>query len=174
MKIKTLFVPLKNVAPITPIGLSKATNNSWNTMTAYQAKKLCGLYFKEYDLTETYEKAEEFYTPLHNRFLKLAKKEYPDYVHKSPIYSPTWKCIDRELFALRLAIKGLFKAYATKNWEWVSIHSVEINTHYLGAYRAIYGNNVDYYNSKDVASDYNFIAPKERTLFGKRKKQGSK
>ena len=71
---------------------------------------------------------------------------------------------------LRMALRGLFKAYATRNWQWVSSYAVKVNRQYLMHHRAVFG-EVQYRNHDDVACGDTFIPPEERTLFGRRKNQ---
>tara|TARA_R100000458_G_C8197329_1_gene188997 strand:- start:110 stop:379 length:270 start_codon:yes stop_codon:yes gene_type:complete len=71
---------------------------------------------------------------------------------------------------LRMSIRGLYKAYATRNWQWVSSYSVKVNRHYLEYYRALHGADVTYHNHDNIACGDTFIEPSERTLFGRRKK----
>ena len=173
MKIRTLFIPLKNNTRITP-DHTVSTHNplAFRKMNKYQAKKVCGLREKVYaksDLDTVYSEAQEFWTPLENRLIKLVTTENPDYVPRRSTLAADADKFTKIRFDMFMAIRALFKAWATKNWTYVGSYSVRLNSIYLDYHRALYGDDVMYYNHKDVACTDNWIDVNERTLFGRRK-----
>jgi hypothetical protein len=173
MKIRTLFIPLKNNTRITPSHtVSTHSPLAFRKMNKYQAKKVCGLREKVYaksDLDTVYSEAQEFWTPLENRLIKLAIEENPDYVPRRSTAAQDGDKLTKIRFDMFMSIRALFKAWATKNWTYVGSYSLRLNSIYLDYHRALYGDDVMYYNHKDVACTDNWIDVKERTLFGKRK-----
>jgi hypothetical protein len=143
MKIRTLFIPLKNNTRITPSHtVSTHSPLAFRKMNKYQAKKVCGL--REIE-------------------------ENPGYVPRRSTAAQDGDKLTKIRFDMFMSIRALFKAWATKNWTYVGSYSVRLNSIYLDYHRALYGDDVMYYNHKDVACTDNWIDVKERTLFGKRK-----
>ena len=173
MKIRTLFIPLKNNTRIKhshTVSCHRPT--AFLSMNKYQALNMCGLREKVYakaDLDTVYSEAQEFWTPLENRLIKLVIEENPTYVPRRSTLAQDGDKFTKIRFDMFMAIRGLFKAWATKNWRHVGSYSVRLNSIYLDYHRALYGNEVMYYNHKDVACTDNWIDVNERTLFGKRK-----
>jgi hypothetical protein len=83
-------------------------------MNKYQAKKVCGLREKVYA-----KKAQEFWTPLENRLIKLAIEENPDYVPRRSTAAQDGDKLTKIRFDMFMSIRALFKAWATKNWTYV-------------------------------------------------------
>lgn len=173
MKIRTLFIPLKNNTRITHTHtISSHRPTAFLSMNKYQALKMCGLREKVYarsDLDTVYSEAQEFWTALENRLIKLVIKENPAYVPRRSTAAQDGDKYTKIRFDMFMAIRALFKAWATKNWRHVGSYSVRLNSIYLDYHRALYGDEVMYYNHKDVACTDNWIDVNERTLFGKRK-----
>ena len=177
MKIKTLFVPLKNVTRIKHTHTESAHNGQLHRMTAYQVWQKVGLRQKIYaskDLETVGNQAEEFWQSIEERLLADVLSVHPDYIPQSATMASAGDKYSIIRHDLRMAIRGLFKAYATRNWEWVSAYSVKVNRQYLRHYRAVHGEDVIYYNHNNVACGDEFIKPSERTLFGRRKKSVTK
>ena len=177
MKIKTLFVPLKNVTRLQHTHTESVHNGQLHRMNTYQLWKKAGLRQKVYDandLATMYEQAEEFYSTVESRLVKDALSVNPDYTPRTATMASAGDNLSDIRHDLRMAIRGLFKAYATRNWQWVSSYSVNVNRQYLRHYRAVHGDDVVYYNHDNVACGDVFIEPSERTLFGRRKKSVAK
>ena len=173
MKIKTLFIPLKNVTRITHTHTEPAHDGQLHRMNTYQVWQKAGLRQKVYareDLDTVYDQAESYWETIESRLMTATLLVDPTYVPRlSTIASAGDKFSDIR-HNLRMSIRGLFKAYATRNWQWVSSYSVKVNRHYLEYYRALHGEDVIYYNHDNIACGDTFIEPSERTLFGRRKK----
>ena len=177
MKIKTLFVPLKNVTRIKHTHTESAHNGQLHRMSTYQVWEKAGLRQKVYakeDLDTMYDQAEEFWKTVESRLMTATLLVNPAYVPRPSTMASAADEYSDIRHDLRMALRGLFKAYATRNWQWVSSYSVKVNRQYICYYRALYGEDVKYYNHDNVACGDTFIEPSERTLFGKRKKAVSK
>lgn len=177
MKIKTLFVPLKNVTRIKHTHTESAHNGQLHRMNAYQVWQKAGLRQKVYakeDLATVYDQAEEFWETVESRLMTAALLVDPTYTPRPSTMASAADEYSDIRHDLRMAIRGLFKAYATRNWQWVSSYSVKVNRQYIRYYRALHGEDVKYYNHNNVACGDVFMEPSERTLFGKRKKAVSK
>lgn len=177
MKIKTLFVPLKNVTRIKHTHTESAHNGQLHRMSTYQVWQKAGLRQKVYakeDLATVYDQAEEFWKTVESRLMTAALLVDPTYTPRPSTMASAADEYSDIRHDLRMAIRGLFKAYATRNWQWVSSYSVKVNRQYIRYYRALHGEDVKYYNHNNVACGDVFMEPSERTLFGKRKKAVSK
>ena len=177
MKIKTLFVPLKDIKRITHTHTESAHNGQLHRMNTYQVWQKAGLRQKVYcadDLADMYDQCEEFWKTVESRLITAALLVDPTYVPRSSTMAAAGDKFTAIRFDLRMAIRGLWKAYATKNWQWVSSYSVQVNRQYIRYYRALHGENVMYYNHENIACGDVFLEPSERTLFGRRKKPVSK
>ena len=174
MKIRTLFVPLKNVTRITHSHTEPVHNGQLHRMNTYQVWKKAGLRQKVYakeDLDTMYDQAEVFWKTIEDRLVSDVTSVYPTYTPSRSTLASAGDQFSDIRHDLRMAIRGLFKAYATRNWQRVSSYSVQVNRQYLRHYRAVHGEDVVYYNHDNVACGDVFIEPSERTLFGKRKKK---
>ncbi len=172
MKIKTLFIPLKNVTRIKHSHTESVHNGQLHRMNTYQVWQNAGLRQKVYereDLDTVYSQAEEFWETVESRLITATLLVDPTYVPRSSTMASAGDKFSAIRHDLRMAIRGLFKAYATRNWEWVSSYSVQVNRQYIRYYRALHGEDVKYYNHDNVACGDVFIEPSERTLFGRRK-----
>ena len=172
MKIKTLFIPLKNVTRIKHSHTESVHNGQLHRMNTYQVWQNAGLRQKVYareDLDTVYSQAEEFWETVESRLITATLLVDPTYVPRSSTMASAGDKFSDIRHDLRMAIRGLFKAYATRNWEWVSSYSVQVNRQYIRYYRALHGEDVKYYNHDNVACGDVFIEPSERTLFGRRK-----
>ena len=173
MKIKTLFIPLKNATRITHTHTVPAHNGQLHRMNNYQVWHKAGLRQKVYareDLDTVYDQAEEFWKNIESRLVTATLLVDPTYVPRSATIGSAGDKFSDIRHDLRMAIRGLFKAYSTRNWQWVSSYSVQVNRQYLRHYRAVHGEGVTYRNHDMVACGDTFIEPSERTLFGRRKK----
>lgn len=174
--INPLFVPLKNVQYIKHTHTVAAHSGNLHKMTAYQVWQNVGLRHKVYaqdDLDTVYAACDEYWETVESRLLTCILLVDPTYVPRKATMAAKgdkFSCIRHDL---RMALRGLFKAYATRNWQWVSSYAVKVNEHYLRHYRALFG-EVQYRNHDNVACGDTFIPPEERTLFGRRKKPVSK
>ena len=163
MKIRTLFVPLKEVKTIKPTG---------SVRSGYS-------YVQTYNDEAVKAQAQEFITNLDKRLASFTLRPLPDYTpHTSGLggYTDRLSPLRHNLY---MSIRRLFVAYATKNWPQVATNSVHLNTHWLAYHIAVVAMSgsdtvVSYYDGENVAHRGNFIAPRERTVFGKRKKALSK
>jgi hypothetical protein len=170
MKIRTLYIPLKETKAIQPASYQYAGlgRNQYKVST-YQCRKACGRQRAIYDESEVTAQADEFWARLEKRLINFAIKYNPSYV----VRRSTMACAGDKLTEIRhdlmMNIKRLFKAYAKRPWKWVSTYAVNVNTTYLAYHRAVAGGAVDYHDGANVAHRGNFIAPRERTVFGKRK-----
>ena len=146
-------------------------------MNTYQVWQKAGLRQKVYakeDLDTVYDQAEEFWKTVESRLMTVTLLVDPTYVPRSSTMASAGDQYSNIRHDLRMAIRGLFKAYATRNWQWVSSYSVKVNRQYIRYYRALHGEDVKYDNHNNVACGDVFLEPSERTLFGKRKKAVSK
>ena len=177
MKIKPLFIPLKNVTRITHTHTESVHNGQLHRMNTYQVWQNAGMRQKVYareDLDTVYSQAEEFWETVESRLMTSTLLVDPTYVPRSATMASAGDKFSDIRHDLRMAIRGLFKAYATRNWEWVSTYSVQVNRQYIRYYRALHGNDVLYYNHDNIACGDVFMEPSERTLFGRRKKPVAK
>ena len=177
MKIKPLFIPLKNVTRITHTHTESVHNGQLHRMNTYQVWQNAGMRQKVYareDLDTVYSQAEEFWETVESRLMTATLLVAPTYVPRSATMASAGDKFSDIRHDLRMAIRGLFKAYATRNWEWVSTYSVQVNRQYIRYYRALHGNDVLYYNHDNIACGDVFMEPSERTLFGRRKKPVAK
>ena len=177
MKIKALFIPLKNVTRITHTHTESVHNGQLHRMNTYQVWQKAGLRQKVYareDLDTVYSQAEEFWETVESRLMTATLLVNPTYVPRSSTMASAGDKFSDIRHDLRMAIRGLFKAYATRNWEWVSTYSVQVNRQYIRYYRALHGDDVLYYNHDNIACGDVFMEPSERTLFGRRKKPVAK
>ena len=171
MNIKTLYIPLKEVSAIKPESFRyNGLGRNLRKVSAYQAKKCAGRQTAIYNETEVTAQADAFWTRLESRLINYAIKYNPAYVPRSSTLAVAGDKLTSIRFNLMMNVKRLFVAYAKRNWSWVSTYAVNVNTLYLEYHVAVSGKDVSYYNAKDVAHRGNFIAPRERTVFGKRKK----
>ena len=177
MKIKALFIPLKNVTRITHTHTESVHNGQLHRMNTYQVWQNAGLRQKVYareDLDTVYSQAEAFWETVESRLMTATLLVNPTYVPRSSTMASAGDKFSDIRHDLRMAIRGLFKAYATRNWEWVSTYSVQVNRQYIRYYRALHGDDVLYYNHDNIACGDVFMEPSERTLFGRRKKPVAK
>ena len=177
MKIKALFIPLKNVTRITHTHTESVHNGQLHRMNTYQVWQNAGMRQKVYareDLDTVYSQADEFWETVESRLMTATLLVDPTYVPRSSTMASAGDKFSNIRHDLRMAIRGLFKAYATRNWEWVSSYSVQVNRQYIRYYRALHGDDVMYYNHDNIACGDVFIEPSERTLFGRRKKPVTK
>ena len=177
MKIKALFIPLKNVTRITHTHTESVHNGQLHRMNTYQVWQNAGMRQKVYareDLDTVYSQADEFWETVESRLMTATLLVDPTYVPRSATMASAGDKFSDIRHDLRMAIRGLFKAYATRNWEWVSTYSVQVNRQYIRYYRALHGKDVLYYNHDNIACGDVFMEPSERTLFGRRKKPVAK
>ena len=176
MKIKPLFIPFKNVKRIHHTHTVSAHSGDLHKMNTYQAWQNVGLRHKVYnadDLADMYDQCEEFWKTVESKLLTVALLVDPTYVPRRSTMAAAGDKLSDIRHNLRMAIRGLWKAYATKNWQWVSSYYVKVNREYLTYYRAVLG-DVQYRNHDNIACGDTFIAPEDRTLFGRRKKPVAK
>ena len=172
MKIKPLFIPLKDIKRIKHTHTVSAHSGNFQRMTNYQAWQNVGLRSKVYDaddLCAMYDQCEEFWKTVQSRLITSVLLVDPTYAPRRATMATAGDKFSDIRHNLRMAIRGLWKAYATRNWEWVSTYAVKINREYLAHYRALHGEDVKYYNHENIACGDTFIEPKDRTLFGRRK-----
>ena len=172
MKIKTLFIPLKNIKHITHTHTVPGHSGNLHKMSAYQAWQNVGLRHKVYDpdeLCAMYDQCEEFWKTVESRLITSILLVDPTYAPRRATMASKGDKFSDIRHNLRMAIRGLWKAYATKNWQWVSTYAVKVNREYLAHYRALHGLSVQYRNHDNIACGDVFIEPKDRTLFGRRK-----
>ena len=173
MKIKPLFIPLKNVTRITHTHTESAHSGQLHRMNNYQVWKNAGLRQKVYaksDLDTVYSEAEELWSKVEKRLIADVTSVLPSYVPRANTMDSASDKYTKIRHDIRMAIRGLFKAYSTRNWQWVSTYSVKVNREYLRHFRAVHGDDVMYYNHDNIACGDVFMEPSERTLFGRRKK----
>lgn len=174
--INPLFVPLKSVQYIKHTHTVSAHSGNLHKMSAYQVWENAGLRHKVYaqsDLDTVYDACEAYWETIESRLITSLLLVDPTYVPRKETMASKGDKFSRIRHDLRMALRGLFKSYATRNWQWVSTYSVKVNEHYLAHYRALFG-EVQYRNHDSVACGDTFIPPEERTLFGRRKKPVSK
>ena len=170
MKIRTLYIPLKDTKAIQPVSYQYAgLGRNQRKVSAYQCRKACGRQTAIYNETEVTAQADEFWTRLEKRLINFALKYNPSYVVRRSTVATRGDDLSDIRHDLMMNVKRLFKAYAKRQWKWVSTYAVNVNTTYLAYHRAVAGGAVDYYDGANVAHRGNFIAPRERTVFGKRK-----
>jgi len=172
MKIKPLFVPLKNVTRIKHTHTESVHDGQLHRMNNYQVWQKAGLRQKVYaksDLDTVYGEALDFFSQVEERLIKDITRLQPCYVPRKETIASAGDKYSRIRHDLKMSIRGLFKAYATRNWMWVSAYSVKVNREYLRHFRAVHGDDVVYHNHDNIASGDTFIPPEERTLFGRRK-----
>ena len=177
MKIKPLFIPLKNVTRITHTHTESVHSGQLHRMNTYQVWQNAGMRQKVYaktDLDTVYSEAQEFWETIEQKLIDTVVAQNPTYVPRPDTMASAGDEYSAIRHDLRMAIRGLFKAYATRNWEWVSTYSVHVNRHYIRHFRAVCGDGVMYYNHDNIACGDVFMEPSERTLFGRRKKPVSK
>ena len=177
MKLKPLFIPLKNIKRIKHTHTESAHSGNLHKMNAYQVWQNAGLRHKVYDADELcamYDQCEEFWKTVQSRLMTATLLIDPTYVPRSSTMASAGDRFSDIRHDLRMAIRGLWKAYATRNWEWVSSYYVKVNREYLRYYRALRGQDVMYYNHYMIACGDTFLEPSERTLFGRRKKAVTK
>ena len=174
--INPLFVPLKNVQYIKHTHTESAHNGQLHRMNTYQVWQNVGMRQKIYareDLDTVYAACDEYWETVESRLMTSLLLVDPTYVPRRSTMASAGDKYTRIRHDLYMALRGLYKAYATRNWQWVSSYAVKVNTHYLAHYRAVLG-EVQYRNHDSVACGDTFIPPEERTLFGRRKKPVSK
>ena len=170
MKIRTLYIPLKEVSAIKPESFRyNGLGRNLRKVSAYQCRKACGRQTAIYNETEVTAQADEFWTRLEKRLINFALKYNPSYVVRRSTVATRGDDLSDIRHDLMMNVKRLFKAYAKRQWKWVSTYAVNVNTTYLAYHRAVAGGAVDYHDGANVAHRGNFIAPRERTVFGKRK-----
>lgn len=163
MKIRTLFIPLKEVKTIKSTG---------SVRSGYS-------YVKTYNDEDVKTQAQEFIANLDKRLASFTLKHLPDYTPTSSTLGGYTDKLSPLRHDLYMSIRRLFSAYAKKNWSQVATNSVHLNTHWLAYHIAVVAMSgsdtvVSYYDNENVAHRGNFIAPRERTVFGKRKKSVKK
>ena len=134
MKIKALFIPLKNVTRITHTHTESVHNGQLHRMNTYQVWQNAGMRQKVYareDLDTVYSQADEFWETVESRLMTATLLVDPTYVPRSSTMASAGDKFSNIRHDLRMAIRGLFKAYATRNWEWVSSYSVQVNRQYI-------------------------------------------
>ena len=174
--INPLFLPLKNIKFIKHTHTVSAHNGNLHKMNTYQAWQNVGLRHKVYDVDELcdlYDQCEEFWKTVESRLVTSILLVDPTYVPRSSTMASAGDKFSDIRHNLRMAIRGMWKAYATRNWQWVSSYAVKVNRFYLEHYRTLLG-AVQYRNHDSIACGDTFIAPEDRTLFGRRKKPVSK
>jgi len=159
MKIRTLFIPLKEVSFIKPTGAVKA---GWSHRMTF-------------DETEVIEQSAAFIVALDKRLASFTLRHLPDYTPTSSTLGGYKDGLSPLRHDLYMSIRRLFSAYAKKNWGQVAMNSFHLNTHWLAYHIAVVAMSgssyvVEYFDKDNVAHRGNFIAPRERTVFGKRKK----
>jgi hypothetical protein len=170
--INPLFIPLKSVQYIKHTHTVSAHSGNLHKMNAYQVWKSVGMRHKVYaksDLETVYSACDEFWETIESRLVTSILLVDPTYVPRRSTMAAKGDKYTAIRHDLYMALRGLFKAYATRNWQWVSTYSVKVNEHYLRHYRELFG-EVQYRNHENIACGDTFIAPKDRTLFGRRKK----
>jgi uncharacterized protein (UPF0297 family) len=174
--INPLFIPLKSVQYIKHIHTESVHNGQLHRMNTYQVWQNVGMRQKVYaktDLDTVYAACDEYWETIESQLITSLLLIDPTYVPRKETMAVKGDKYSRIRHDLRMALRGLFKAYATRNWQWVSTYSVNVNEHYLRHYRAVFG-EVQYRNHDSIACGDTFIAPEQRTLFGRRKKPVSK
>jgi hypothetical protein len=171
--INPLFIPLKSVQYIKHTHTESAHNGQLHRMNTYQVWQKAGLRQKVYareDLDAVYDQAENYWETIESRLMTATLLVDPTYIPRKETIASAGDKFSDIRHNLRMSIRGLFKAYATRNWQWVSSYSVKVNRHYIEYYRALYGAEVQYRNHDSIACGDVFIEPSKRTLFGRRKK----
>ena len=171
--IKPLFIPLKSVQYIKHTHTECAHNGQLHRMNTYQVWQNAGLRQKVYareDLDAVYDACDAYWETIESRLLADVVSVHPTYVPRKETMSCAGDTYSRIRHDLRMALRGLYKAYATRNWQWVSSYAVKVNRQYLAHQRAVFG-EVQYRDHDNVACGDTFIAPEDRTLFGRRKRK---
>ena len=171
--INPLFVPLKSVQYIKHTHTESVHNGQLHRMNNYQVWQNAGLRQKVYareDLDTVYAACDEYWETVESRLITSLLLVDPTYVPRRETMDSAGDKYSRIRHDLRMALRGLYKAYATRNWQWVSSYAVKVNRHYLAHYRAVLG-EVQYRDHDNVACGDTFIPPEERTLFGRRKRK---
>ena len=171
--INPLFIPLKSVQYIKHTHTVSAHSGQLHRMNNYQVWQNAGMRTKVYareDLDTVYDACDEYWKTIESRLLADVVSVYPEYVPRRETMACAGDKYSRIRHDLRMALRGLFKAYATRNWQWVSSYAVKVNRQYLAHHRAVFG-EVQYRDHDNVACGDIFIAPEDRTLFGRRKRK---
>ena len=87
MKIKTLFVPLKNVTRIKHTHTESVHNGQLHRMNVYQAWQNAGMREKVYaktDLDTVYSEAEDFFMKIEKRLVTISKWRFVDCSKHTP------------------------------------------------------------------------------------------
>ena len=171
--INPLFIPLKSVQYIKHTHTESAHNGQLHRMNTYQVWQNAGLRQKVYareDLDTVYNACDEYWRTIESRLLADVVSVHPDYVPRKETMSCAGDTYSRIRHDLRMSLRGLYKAYATRNWKWVSSYAVKVNRQYLAHHRAVFG-SVEYRDHDNVACGDTFISPEDRTLFGRRKQK---
>ena len=171
--INPLFIPLKSVQYIKHTHTESAHNGQLHRMNTYQVWQNVGLRQKVYareDLDTVYAACDEYWETIESRLLADVVSVHPTYVPRKETMNCAGDTYSRIRHDLRMALRGLYKAYATRNWQWVSSYAVKVNRQYLAHHRAVFG-SVQYRDHDNVACGDTFIAPEDRTLFGRRKRK---
>ena len=140
--INPLFIPLKSVQYIKHTHTESAHNGQLHRMNTYQVWQNAGLRQKVYareDLDAVYDACDAYWETVESRLLTSLLLVDPTYVPRRATMAAAgdkFSCIRHDL---RMALRGLFKSYATRNWQWVSAYSVKVNRQYLAHYRALFG-----------------------------------
>ena len=174
--INPLFIPLKNIKRIKHTHTESVHNGQLHRMNTYQLWQNAGLRQKVYcadDLADMYDQCEEFWKTVESRLITATLLVDPTYAPRTATMAVRGDKLSDIRHNLRMAIRGVWKAYATKNWQWLSSYYVQVNRQYLAYYRSLMG-EVQYRNHDMVACGDTFIEPSERTLFGRRKKAVTK
>jgi hypothetical protein len=111
-------------------------------MNTYQVWQKAGLRQKVYareDLDAVYDQAENYWETIESRLMTATLLVDPTYIPRKETIASAGDKFSDIRHNLRMSIRGLFKAYATRNWQWVSSYSVKVNRHYLEYYRALHG-----------------------------------
>ena len=171
--INPLFIPLKSVQYIKHTHTESVHNGQLHRMNTYQVWQNAGMRQKVYareDLDTVYDACDEYWKTIESRLLADVVSVHPTYVPRTEPIASAGDTYSRIRHDLRMSLRGLFKAYATRNWQWVSSYAVKVNRQYLAHHRAVFG-EVQYRNHDNIACGDTFIAPEDRTLIGRLKQK---
>ena len=132
--INPLFVPLKNIKRLTHTHTESVHNGQLHRMNTYQVWQKAGMRQKIYsadELADMYDQCEEFWKTVESRLMTVTLLVDPTYIPRRCTMASAGDKLSDIRHNLRMAIRGLWKAYATKNWQWVSSYYVQVNRQYL-------------------------------------------
>ena len=177
MKTKTLFRPSQRHQAHYSHSHRERTQRSATPHEHLSSVAEAGLRQKVYcadELGDMYDQCEEFWKTVESRLITVALLVDPTYVPRSSLWPAAGDKLSDIRHNLRMAIRGLWKAYATKNWQLgvFLLRSSEPPIYLLLpclAWQGCYDDNHD-----NIACGDTFIAPERQNFVWSSKKPVSK